>query len=134
MKTIKLDEFKKEPLDFGGIRTNEELKKAWLAGETVFSVEMGGLGPSYEQTIQNTAFEIFCRYLGKPLPSKKGYEHWADDVFKEPDHNDHSGATGGAAKYLAYKFLSRGYCTAMREAQEQDSDRIIQVERGLVRE
>jgi hypothetical protein len=36
----------------------EEWLRRWDAGDNVWSIEMGGLGPGYEQTIQVTAAEI----------------------------------------------------------------------------
>src|SRR5687768_3007466 len=37
--------------------TVEDALRQWDAGETVFTVEMGGLGPGYEMAIQGLAFE-----------------------------------------------------------------------------
>jgi hypothetical protein len=46
--------------------TVTEMLKAWDDGETIWSVELGGLGPGYEQTIQVAAVE-FAR-AGKDMP------------------------------------------------------------------
>ena len=39
-----------------------EWLRRWDAGEGVWSIEMGGIGPGYEQCIQITAAEIL-RYM-----------------------------------------------------------------------
>ena len=118
-----------------------EALERWDAGKPVFSVEMGGLGPSYEQAIQTMAFEIMRAI--KDLP-------WAEDDPKEDAESsrrmDHinrvaneaagkasemvGGATGamvGAAKSLAHIVCERGYRAALRDPEV--ADRLIQVAR-----
>lgn len=62
--------------------------KEWLAkwdkGETVWSVEMGGLGPGYEQIIQIIAAEILRVFLDK----KYDYTLWVDNTVWKLNRNE----------------------------------------------
>lgn len=98
----------------------------WDRGETVWSVEMGGLGPGYEQAIQFGMIELLRRLIGVDLP--KNNEPWNDfldghlhEVLKEFDLGL-SGAQAGAIKNLAAKFANQGW-----NAVEGVRDRLIQI-------
>jgi hypothetical protein len=112
--------------------TCEEALARWDRGEPVFTAEMGGLGPGYEQCIQIMAFEAIRGVIGKELPAEKEpLNKLFDDAMKESVARLHpSGAQFGAAKNLAYCVLSRGYRKALLELPE---DRLIQVSRELPR-
>lgn len=93
----------------------EQLRR-WDAGESIWSIEMGGLGPGYEQAIQVLAVEILRDWIDKPLPEKMPSD-WADDTVKRIDYRlpdgkfacgGFSGAQVGAAKLLAHNWLLYG--------------------------
>jgi len=111
----------------------EQLKR-WDAGESIWSIEMGGLGPGYEQAIQVLAVEILRDWLGKPLPEKVDTWTFADATVKRIDKKQEdgkyscggfSGAQVGAAAQLAYKWLTDGPRACLTQVEE--SDRHIQV-------
>lgn len=89
----------------------------WDAGKGVWSIEMGGLGPGYEQAIQITAAEI-VRHL---LVSQYDASVWADSEKWDADREaisaavspivdplGLSGAQWGAALSLATKLYRDG--------------------------
>ena len=106
--------------------------RIWDDGLSLFSVEMGGMGPGYEMAIQGLAFELmrawknhewtddkkqleFLNALGDPIISKCDKKPWGG----------FSGAQVGAAKSLAAIVCKRGYRKALRD--EEIKDRLIQV-------
>lgn len=110
----------------------------WDAGRSVWSIEMGGLGPGYEQAIQITVAEILRHLLAKQYDSAK----WEDRAAWETDRkaieeygfaNERinalglSGAQWGAALNLAGQLYRRGPQEVM--ADERVKDRHIQVSR-----
>ena len=112
-----------EPTNF------QEWVEAWERGQSVWSIEMGGLGPGYEQAIQITAFRI-ARHL---LDASYTEADFAEDKWPETrerlyaiDVSDLglSGAQFGAACNLALCVYRRG-----RDALSEDEvkDRRIQV-------
>lgn len=110
--------------------TGLEAAKKFLAGETVWSVEMGGLGPGYEQAIQVGIFSLIDG-VGGNLPEE------FEDAKKVLDSKLHelnekkkwglSGAQAGAMKQVAYQFIKYGYRSMMEKAPK---DRKIQVSTG----
>ena len=114
--------------DRGRHETIEEMLVAWDRGESVWSVEMGGLGPGYVQAIQILAMECL-REL-----SVKGF-NWTDDKAKNSescramldpvvDRVDKwpgcgfSGAQVGAAMSIAARFHRQGPLAALDSAPE----------------
>lgn len=110
----------------------------WDAGRGVWSIEMGGMGPGYEQCIQITAAEVL-RHL---LDAKYDPSLWQDsDVWKRDRDaiekagfaNERiealglSGAQWGAAVSLATKLYMDGPRKIM--AEPSIKDRHIQVSR-----
>jgi hypothetical protein len=110
----------------------------WDAGRSVWSIEMGGLGPGYEQCIQITAAEVLRHMLAA------GYDHarwsdkdgWARDreairaaSFKNKtiDNLGLSGAQYGAAVNLACQLYMHGPRKMMNTPEVKD--RHIQVSR-----
>lgn len=98
----------------------------WDAGRTVWSIEMGGLGPGYEQCIHITCAEI----LRHMLKVKYDGIAWAEpDIWKrdreaidkalrdcEVVHNlGLSGAQWGAALSIAVQLYRRGPCDVMAD-------------------
>ena len=115
------------------IDAREQLRR-WDGGGSIWSIEMGGLGPGYEQAIQILAIEIVRDELDKPLPVGDGFREWADATVRrvdarEPDGSyacgGFSGGQVGAAKQLAYKWLTIG--PAALQAIPEVQDRKIQV-------
>lgn len=97
--------------------TAAEQLRRWDAGETIWTVEMGGLGPGYEQAIQILAIEIVRDHLDQPLPNESTWQTWGDATvarIDQPDANGHhscggfSGGQVGAAKHLALGWLRDG--------------------------
>jgi hypothetical protein len=94
----------------------EQLRR-WDAGEAIWSIEMGGLGPGYEQAIQVCAIEIVRDNIDVPLP-EGNYAGWGDATISRIDKLDPetgkyslgglSGAQVGVAKQLAYHWLKDG--------------------------
>lgn len=88
----------------------KELLKAFDNNEPVLTVEMGGLGPGYEQAIQLLVFEIMRADPHLPKEDAGDWPNWAKRTINKMDKIYHfSGAQVGAAKDLAYKFMKYGY-------------------------
>jgi hypothetical protein len=104
--------------------TCAEMLRAWDAGEIVWTVEMGGMGPGYEQAIQVLMIELVRDHINAPLPEVGSDEarRWGDETVSRLDETcgGFSGAQVDAAKQLAYRFLRDGPAAAI---QSVDSDR-----------
>jgi hypothetical protein len=119
----------------GPCATAGEQVSQWDAGKSIWSLEMGGLGPGYEQAIQILAIEITRDNLGKPLPETESDQRSfgdatvtridAKDANGKPSCGGFSGAQVGAAKWLAYKWLSIGPAKLLEDPNADD--RRIQV-------
>lgn len=99
-------------------RTAAEALAKWDAGQSVFSIAMGGIGPGYEQAIQVLAFELIRAALSAGLmadgsePFKTGspWEIVADaTVERFGQYLGLSGAQVSAAEWLAYKTVTDGW-------------------------
>ena len=98
--------------------TAKQQIEQWDRGEGVWSIEMGGLGPGYEQAIQILAIEIMRDEINSPIPAQESWSSWGDATVKRIDPYDEetkrfklggfSGAQVGAAKQIAYRFLKDG--------------------------
>lgn len=104
----------------------------WDEGELVWTVEMGGLGPGYEQAIQTAVIEIIRDNVGKELPAPSDAEDWGDDTLRK--HNASlggmSGAQAGAAKSLAYRILRDGHEATLDSIRAHDKDRLTMVSKS----
>lgn len=101
---------------------------AWDRGDSIFMVEMGGLGPGYEQCIQLLTVELLREFNGKPLPEKGHWDGWGDEVVRRLNPTmGFSGAQVGAAKSQAARMLTIGYGAALLEIKKRDADRTILV-------
>ena len=120
--------------------TVNEALALWDSDRSVFSVEMGGIGPGYEQCIQVLAFELMRAWkdlawpaIGVDLPDAftESLNSAAEPVISRLDREakGFSGAQVGAAKSLAACVCRRGYRTALRD--DAVKDRLIQVSRKL---
>lgn len=113
--------------------------KQWDAGESVFSVEMGGLGPGYEMAIQGLAFELmrklrrFKKWEDKDELEKldKKLDKTVVHKFDKEPWGGFSVAQVGAAKCIASRVCRVGYRTALREGVVKD--RLIQVSKKDLR-
>lgn len=110
----------------------------WDANRGVWSIEMGGLGPGYEQCIQITAAEILRAMLAKPCDAaawsdtdvwKRDREEIEKTVFEVPAVKalGLSGAQWGGALSLASCLYRDGPRGVMND--ERVKDRRIQVQR-----
>lgn len=106
--------------------TLKEFIEAFDNGKPVSSLEMGGLGPGYEQAIQLAAIE-FAR-AGMGLKEKPTEEEWSALCSKELERIDESllgltGAQYSAANWLAFHWCFRGGPDGvLREAKERKED------------
>jgi hypothetical protein len=114
--------------------TAADLLAKWDRGATCHTIEMGGMGPGYEQAIQITMFEIL-RHL---LAAKYDAALWEDaDVWKaDREATDAavspiikglglSGAQWGAAFSLAIQFYRRGPREVMADAAVMDRHTMV---------
>lgn len=127
----------KDEIAMYGVDADDWLKK-WDAGEIVWSIEMGGLGPGYEQCIHITAAEILRYLLNKKYDASKwdNIETWEkdrDDIQQMSFNNSEikklglSGAQWGAALSLATTLYRQGPRAVMTD--EKVKDRHIQVQK-----
>ena len=110
--------------------------KAWKTGGIVWSAELGGIGPGYEQCIQLLLWEFLSRWTHGPIKPIEGLTTFPAQFSEEFDKVAHeldkehdlgfSGAQVGAAKSTAYQFLTYGYEHMMAKLPD---DRWIQVRR-----
>ncbi len=109
--------------------TAREMVEKWDSGETLFTIEMGGLGPGYEQAIHICVFDIMRELLDTPLPEdEKELDKLFNDVAdKVCVGKGYSGAQVGQARNLAYRYLSKGSKATLDSLPEEMRDRIIQV-------
>ena len=123
--------------------TAREYVQRWDRGESNFTLEMGGLGPGYEQAIQMLVVELCRDNLDRPLPAMDGdddawYDWGAATVTRiDASVGGFSGAQVGAAKSLAVRYLSDGprafFALAKAELGEEASRRMIQVSNRWLR-
>lgn len=115
-----------------------EWLRRWDANEFVWSIEMGGLGPGYEQCIQLTVGELIRYYLKEQISPDvftDTEKHKAmvpardKEVFAAVDHLGLSGAQYGAACSLAHFLYCFGPVYVMTD--EHMKDRQIQVRKAF---
>lgn len=104
---------------------------AWDRGESVFTVELGGIGPGYEMAIQMLAFELIRAHgegrLALP-PPETPMDGWGDEVVHIVNKwplGGFSGAQVGAAKWLAYRTLREGWAPTLTEAHARDQTTLV---------
>lgn len=105
--------------------------KRWDAGQSVWSIEMGGLGPGYEQCIQIAMTEILRFMIDKKYDTSQSSdkEEWQknEDEINKMGHENPiinqlglSGAQWGAALNLATHFYKKGPRSIMADAIVKD--------------
>lgn len=113
-------------------QTAADALKQWDDGRGVFTIEMGGIGPSYEQCIQILVFEIIRDNLKTQFPdekdkdaSKEFWEKFGEESITRTDgKTGYSGAQVGVAKQVAYRALRDGWEGMLKSVPQ---DRLIQV-------
>lgn len=124
-------------IELYGADATEWLKR-WDEGRGVWSIEMGGLGPGYEQCIQITAAEVLRRMLSQKYDHSRWsdadqWKHDRDEIEKWSFDNERvkelglSGAQWGAAMNLAIHLYRDGPRKIFTD--ERVKDRKIQVSR-----
>lgn len=104
----------------------EALKK-WDDGDIVWTIEVGGLGPGYEQCIHILVFEIIRD--DEPLAGAKPPTNFGEAAIKRtsPWVGSFSGAQVGAARSLAAAYMREGLS---KVAEHVDKDRRIMVSKA----
>jgi hypothetical protein len=120
----------------------ETLLATWDSGSSIWTIELGGMGPGYEQAIQVSAVE-FAR-AGKDMhrteDEKADYAKFGElcDAALKKFDDQIGGITGamyGAAKWLAWQWCFNGGPAALieRAKQKGDSTRVIQCSKTFVK-
>lgn len=93
----------------------------WDAGDIIWTLEMGGMGPGYEQAIQGLCVEMVRDALTLPIPNPDSAENetWGDAAALRTRENGYSGAQVGAARWLAWQLCVKGWEDVKRRAKEQ---------------
>jgi hypothetical protein len=100
------------------MKTAIDALTAWDNGEIVNTIEMGGLGPGYEQAIHVAVFEIIRDCHDMEFPEEGDTEGWrkaSSDIDKRMYKNKViddlglSGAQAGAAKQVAVRAICLGW-------------------------
>ena len=127
----------KQDIELYGASPADWLER-WDAGRSVWSIEMGGLGPGYEQCIHITAAEILRHLIAEGYDWSKWEDGnvWKRDIAKIEDHGFKnpvveklglSGAQWGAAVNLACNIFRMGPRGLMNDPRVKN--RKIQVRR-----
>lgn len=112
-------------------QTAAEALAAWDNGDIVTTVELGGLGPGYEQAIQVCAFEMIRDVLAAKVEARDdnqgAFEAVTDATVRRIDKQccGFSGAQVGAAKWLAFRTLRDGWNSVIEKAREKDQTTMV---------
>jgi hypothetical protein len=112
-------------------KTASEMLEAWDADGLVQTIEMGGLGPGYEQAIHVLVFEMIRDHKNETKEDiNRDWKHWGDDTVRRTDERcgGYSGAQVSVAKSLASSYILRGPEKCFKEV---DPDRIILVSKNF---
>jgi hypothetical protein len=118
----------------------KNMLEAWDSGRSVWTIEMGGLGPGYEQALQICMVEICRAALKEPRQETETDDLYqvrfmalCDKVVREIDTKcgGFSGAQVGAANQLAFRFVRDGiqesFDSFKRQRPEEFDKRHIQI-------
>lgn len=133
-----------------GFNNLNDLIRAWDNDEIINTIEMGGLGPGYEQAIQTGVFETVREFLNSPRmtdelkeaakESNNGvYNNILDTALRQAMEkygkclDGLSGAQAGAIKSLVGRIVLDGHQTMLDKAKEQgiEDDRFILVSKNF---
>lgn len=111
----------------------KEMLVKWDAGEPIWTVELGGIGPGYEQAIQVAAIEMARDNHEAALPEENDSANAEWDRLCSATLRKHdealcglSGAQFSAAKWLAYQWCHNGGPERLIErAKEEKADTIM---------
>jgi hypothetical protein len=121
--------------------TVKDMLEAWDKGETIYGIEMGGLGPGYEQAIQLGIVELCRAMLDETDLVEKVYDDYHKKVVEKylpiwdeklQDINNKfqlglSGAQAGAIKSIAYRYITKSPREVLLDMDTYESDRVIMV-------
>jgi hypothetical protein len=118
--------------------TAEEALAWWDAGKPVFTLELGGLGPGYEQCIHVLVFELIRKFKDEPLHDDNSRAYRQIDAGVSPIDNkfklELSGAQVGAAINFTLLVLREGWAKVVNLHESRcdkcGGDRFIQVSRA----
>ncbi len=116
--------------------TAQEWLDKWDSGQSVFTIEMGGIGPGYEQCIHITCAELIRHMLTEKYDSSRWSDQAQWDIDREAIRASSfknekimglglSGAQFGAAMQLATHFYMHGPRSLLEK--KDMKDRTIQV-------
>jgi len=118
-------------------QTIEEAVSRWKKDDVVNTIEMGGLGPGYEQCIQIGVFSVAEKLIGNKFPegnealNKYLHEVLHQCIKEQKGLSGLSGAQAGAIMNLAYHYVKDGYLECIKKIAQDDPDRIILVNRSF---
>ena len=107
----------------------QDAVKRFRKGDPVWTIELGGMGPGYEQALQLILWAIMAEWdADRPLPEPQGnsfpeeFNKHVDAVIERHDKSlgGLSGAQVGAAKNTAWQFMRQGYGEMIVKAREED--------------
>ena len=115
--------------------TAKEAVQRWDDGEPLWCIELGGLGPGYEQCIHVCAVEILRDALASETPlDEKAFESLATATisFHNGSLGGLSGCQAGMASQEAWLAYKHGWRGMLKTAQDQglDDSRFIQVSKA----
>lgn len=112
----------------------------WDAGEPIWTIELGGLGPGYEQAIQVAAVEMAragAAFVptGEAEVDNRAWDELCTDVLRKHDEAlcGLSGAQYGAARWLAWQWCHRGGPGRLQERAKEHGGTSIMVSRTFPR-
>lgn len=118
------------------LMTAKDAIATWDAGHSLWTIEMGGLGPGYEQCIQVAAVEILRDAIAAEEATDKhldldGFKALRDATIHTHDKTlgGMSGAQASAATNIAWRAYNDGWGKMLQTAKEQgiEDSRFIQV-------
>ena len=121
-------------------QTVKELIEAWDKGETIWTIEMGGLGPGYEQAIQIAAVEMARagQHVVMTGDKEKDGAAWREvcDAALAKIDKDLGGLTGAmyyAASHLAFQWCHGDGPAGLikRYENEGQGERVMQCNKGF---
>ena len=129
-ETASVQKLKQSSLGWPKPDTAKEALRFWDDGHPLASIEMGGIGPGYEQCIQIGVFEVLREFVEPPIPDSKTFNDLSEKVLRRIDkHLGLSEAQAGAIKNLAFSYLTKGY----KQVIDLNEDRMIMVSKNWPR-